>query len=444
MRVIKNTDIEYKPFVGTMNYSDDKKNVSRRHPENFEQNDRDTESNDLKEIIIFEKEIEKAGSVLEATEGLNTFLKNKLEVISTQLFFFDKSKTQLIPVGITNNNNTVSFIRHLNSEGSIDWIFQNDSNSNFTELITYTVNGNSTKLIIIPIIQKNKRRGILLLTSLNDVFSNNEKSYNLVQSALNYTLTKIESLLYKFQVKEVTKELQLYQSKNLNDHRLLAVGEMAIGAIEEILNPMQVILSYADMLADENNNSNSDALKIIKEQVSDVTKVISGLMKFAHRDEKSPALQPININNVIKEYHKIISPSVRNKNFELILDLQKNIPMIISNRDYIYQLLTNVFTIVLSGNSSEGGILLQTKHTNNSISIRVISTAYLNLLDHNNSEINSDLSIGIIQKLMGKHEGNLKTSSNPDTGSTLILNFPLQRKKNERTNKKSCNNLFAY
>ena len=241
---------------------------------------------------------------------------------------------------------------------------------------------------------------------------------------MNYTLTKIESLLYKFQVKEVTKGLQLYQSKNLNDHRLLAVGEMAIGAIEEILNPMQVILSYADMLADENNNSNSDALKIIKEQVSDVTKVISGLMKFAHRDEKSPALQPININNVIKEYHKIISPSVRNKNFELILDLQKNIPMIISNRDYIYQLLTNVFTIVLSGNSSEGGILLQTKHTNNSISIRVISTAYLNLLDHNNSEINSDLSIGIIQKLMGKHEGNLKTSSNPDTGSTLILNFP--------------------
>ena len=104
--------------------------------------------------------------------------------------------------------------------------------------------------------------------------------------------------------------------------------------------------------------------------------------------------------------------------------------MVISNRDYIFQLLTNIFAIILSADVNDGGILLQTKYGNNFISLRVVFTGYLNTLDSKNLEVDEDLSIGIIRSIMEKHEGSYQTNSNPDTGSTIVLNFPVQRRGN--------------
>jgi len=430
MRIVKDTEIEYRPFLGTLHNGNNQEKVRLAYPEDNHNFNRDAYTNDLNNIIAFQKAVEKTDTIIKTTEELSGFLKQNLEVSNAQLFFFNKTKNQLNPIGTNNNGNIISFITHLNNEGSIDWIFENNTSSKFTELVTYTVNGNLTKLIIIPIFQRNKRKGILLLTALSDVFINDDTNYNIVQSSLIIALLKIESILHKLQAKEATKELQLYQSKMLNDNRLLAVGEMAIGAVEEILNPMQVILSYTDMLALENNISNQQSIRIIKEQIDQVTKVISNLMKFSRREDESVSLKPININALLKEYYKIIESSVCNKNYEIILDLQRDVPMVISNRDYIFQLLTNIFAIILSADVNDGGILLQTKYSNNFISLRVVFTGYLNTLDSKNLEVDEDLSIGIIRSIMEKHEGSYQTNSNPDTGSTIVLNFPVQRRGN--------------
>lgn len=430
MRIVKDTEIEYRPFLGTLHNSNKHEKVRQSYLEDNNNLSQNAHSNGLNNLIAFQKAVEKTDTVLKTTEELSGFLKQKLEVSNAQLFFFNKTKTRLNPIGVNNNSNIISFITHLNNEGSIDWIFENNTSAKFTELVTYTVNGNITKLIIIPIFQRNKRKGILLLTAMTNVFINDDANYNIVQSALIITLSKIESFLHKLQAKEAIRELQLYQSKMLNDNRLLAVGEMAIGAVEEILNPMQVILSYSDMLASENNISKQQSIRIIKEQVGEVTKVISNLMKFSRREEETVPLQPISINELIKEYYKIIESSVRNKNYEIILDLQRDVPMVISNRDHVFQLLTNIFALILSADVNDGGILLQTKYSNNFISLRVVFTGYLKSLDSNNLEVDEDLSIGIIKSIMEKHEGSFKTNGTPDNGSTIVLNFPVQRRGN--------------
>ena len=315
MRLLKDTEIEYRPFFSTANYAESETDIQRVYSENYKHRVSGNNANQLEMIVGFERELGQTNTVLEATEDLNRFLVQNLNINSAQLYFFDKTKTNLNPLGVNNNNNFVSFVRHLNNEGSIDWVFENQQNENFPELMTYTVNGNNTKLIIIPIVQRNKKKGILLLTATSGIFTNNETNYNLVRTALSFTLNKIESLLYRQKAKEVVKELQLYQSKVKNDHRVLAVGEMAIGAVEGILNPMQVIMSYVEMIANENSYSNPEAVKIIKEQVGEVTKIISGLMKFANREKESTAVQPVDLNAIIREYHKIISTTVKIANW---------------------------------------------------------------------------------------------------------------------------------
>jgi signal transduction histidine kinase len=428
LRLIRDTEIEYKPFVGTLHNPDAKRKIKLAAAEFPVQINTEGNQDTLKKIVEYEKSTENLNTVNELTDELNKFLIENFGANGTQLFFYDKQKTALNPLGSTNIPRMVSFIRLLNNEGSIDLVFENSNGTIKPEVISYTVNEKNTELIIIPIKRGNRKKGILLITSLDDNISKNDSNLNLVMLVLNFTLNKIELLIHKHRMKELTNELQEYQSKIQNDNRVLAVGEMGVGAIEGILNPMQVIMSYTDMIEDNPDGTNSESVRMIKTQVGEISKVISGLIKFSNREKDSSKVQPLDINQLIKEYQKIAGASLNNKNYELLLDLQKGLPMIISNSDYIYQLLTNVFTIILTCKKGDGGILIQTKSDNNLLALRFICTSHIPVLDSTKPGQDSDMSLGIIKKLMEKHQGSLKSHSNPDTGSSLVLNFPLQRK----------------
>ena len=426
MRVVKDTEIEYRPFVNPSHfYGDELVSLSAQSKE-FSDEEDNSKFKGLKHLIKFGKEIEQSDSILEITGLLNSALKEHFPVDDSQLFLYDKTGTNLKSIGINTTGYLASFAAQINKQGSIDWIFGNDSAGADSGMTTYTVNGNGTKLILIPILQKNKRKGLLLLSSKSGSLSKNKHNLEFVQSLLNLTLLKIETLMYKIQHGELTKELQLYQSKISGDYRLLAIGELAIGAIEGILNPMQVILSSADMIADADNNVDRKAVNIIKEQVNRVNEVISGLIKFARRNNDKLTVQPVNLNRLIKDYSKIIEQSVRNKNYELILDLQNNIPSILSSRNYLYQILTNIFALLLSDGDGDGGILLQTKYSNAVVSIRILSTSYIKSFNAEDKNENHDLSLNIIKNIMNKHDGSLQTNANPESGSTLLLNFPVK------------------
>jgi two-component sensor histidine kinase len=119
----------------------------------------------------------------------------------------------------------------------------------------------------------------------------------------------------------------------------------------------------------------------------------------------------------------MVSSFLKNENYECILDFEINIPPVLSHPNNIHQLLTNVFSLLKSPDSSSGGILIQTKHQKDSVSVKFLSTDKI-CADKNKKE---NLSLKIVEKLMKNNEGTVKTSSDEDFGSTVVLNFPLKR-----------------
>ncbi len=428
MRVLKDTNVRYKSFVDML-YAGSGTAEPAETVIDLPENKEPADNNGLRLINAFAKKIENAKTVIDTTETLSSFFGNNFGVTGSEIFLFDKSKKNLVPLGINKNGRFLSLIKHLTDEESIDWIFSKRNHTGYSELMTYNLNGVNTKLLIVPIFYKGRRKGILLISSLRNIFSDNSGTYEIVESILNMTMSRIELLMYKKQLKDAARELQVYQSKSSNDVRLLAIGELALGAIEGLLNPMQIILSYAEMLAKENNSSDNEAVDVIKEQVNEVSKVISGIIRFSQRDKESFRIQPVNINVLLNEFNSIAEQSVKNKNYELILDLQKNLPTILSNRNQIYQLFTNVFTLILSNASNEGGIFIQTRFNDDNVTMRINFTGYMPVLNEQPDEHSGDLTIDIIRSIMEKHEGSLETSSSQQTGSTIVLTFPLQRKK---------------
>ena len=172
------------------------------------------------------------------------------------------------------------------------------------------------------------------------------------------------------------KNLQTYQAKLSNDFRLSAIGEMTEGIVEDIVTPLQVISSNVDIL--KNDTEKNIELTQIKSQIKKINSVIGRLVKFADVNQKDVKIQPCNINSIIKDYFHLVKSTLENANLEYILDFEDDLPPVLSHPNYIYQLLTNIFSFIKSYKTKKGGIIIQSRFKDDNIVLRVISTNQIN------------------------------------------------------------------
>lgn len=244
---------------------------------------------------------------------------------------------------------------------------------------------------------------------------------------LNLLLGKLEKLKLTEKLNEIFEELQTYQAKLSNDFRLSAIGEMTEGIVEDIITPLQVISSNVDIM--KNETERNIELTQIKSQIKKINNVVGRLVKFADVNQNDIKIQPCNLNSIIKDYFYLVKSTLENANLEYILDFEKDLPPILSHPNYIYQLLTNIFSLIKSYKTKKGGIIIQTRYKENEIFLRVISTNKINNPNNKNGEnVQQNLSISIIKNLMKKHEGQLEFDTIQNSGAALVLMFPLIRK----------------
>ncbi|MDP3830791.1 MAG: hypothetical protein Q8Q47_05950, partial [Ignavibacteriaceae bacterium] len=66
----------------------------------------------------------------------------------------------------------------------------------------------------------------------------------------------------------------------------------------------------------------------------------------------------------------------------------------------------------------------QTRYANENVVLKIVTTDFIDL-----SMINEkDLGIKIIRNIIKRHEGGFQLKADPNSGSVIILSFPLKRK----------------
>ena len=213
----------------------------------------------------------------------------------------------------------------------------------------------------------------------------------------------------------------MYQGKLSNDFRLAAIGELTEGILEEISSPLQVIVSLVDLL--EVEDTNAVEIGKIKTQVNKIDKVVKRLVRFTNLNHRNVTLMPININDAIREYYSLVESTLRSANIECVLDLSDNLPSILSHQTYIHQILTNLFGLVKKERHKTNGIIIQTRMKGDDIILRFITSVKITekLTDKN-------LNYRIVKNLVKKHEGESSLEDTLDSGSVIVLRFPLIRK----------------
>lgn len=381
----------------------------------------------IQNLVAFDQEIKNDTNVKILMARFLRYLKGIIPVKELGLFFYDEFQRELIPIDEEEDSKISKAMNHFNKEGVFNVIFSERLTLSIPDLENHQGEGARLFYLIFPVYDEKKNYGVLsLLTSLDKsrISELEKKSINVF---LNLVLGKLEKLKLTDKLNETYNELQTYQAKLSNDFRLSAIGEMTEGIVEDIVDPLQVISSNVDIMDGETEHELE--LKQIKQQIKKINNVINRLVKFADVNQKDVKIQPCKINYIINDYFQLVKSTLENANLEYILDFEDELPPILSHPNYIYQLLTNIFSLIKGYKSRKGGVIIQSRYKDDNVILRIISTSMVDTSDINNSSnVQRNLSLSIIKNLIKKHEGKFQLDTFENSGAAFVLIFPLKRK----------------
>jgi len=379
-------------------------------------------------LYSFEKRIQLYNSVENVLSSFNTTIAKFVDTKDTALFFFNEDKSSLLPVAGLASREAQIFIDRAYQNGLLSAAFATGKLTIVQTAKKSLIDNKPENHIVIPIPENKDYRGALTILSNLPSFKDHLLEFQLINIMLRMTVNKIDSLALKRNLKTTVEELHTFQSKLSNDFKLSAIGELTYGVVEHIFSPLQVILSSADMLRTSVPEDDHEVIDNIKEQIEKVKSIIQPLVKFAQTSTVNPALEGCCLNDFIADYYEVVNPSLKQMNYECILDLEEGLPTIVSSPNELNQFFISLFTLLKSEPQSSGGILLQTKHQNDQILLKIASTDYLPLLIEYEKNPTRDLSLMMISRFISKHDGKVIMETSRGNGSTITLIFPLKRK----------------
>jgi signal transduction histidine kinase len=422
LRIIKEKNVEY-PSLYTTLVRDDKYNSSKLNGDKNSKTKMNNKHEQLFEALYqYGKKIKETTNLTVINEYLKTSL-NKFVAID-EIVFFKISKSNGLPLPITakTRESALNFIETIYRDGLLQKILERGNLSIITT--RNKVSEVHNYYLVYPIIDIDRTTNhFVLIGTPEKHFESGTFTRKVLESFIQLFTPRAEYLLQKQDLSQTYDELQVYQSKLNNDYKLSAVGEMTYSLLDQIVSPMQVVLSCVDML--DSNNGNGEILSTIKSQIKKVQLITNNIVKFANGDQTKYAIIPCTINSFVHNYYDFIKGSLDKRNFEVFLDLDNNLPPILSTPNYINQILTNSFSLLVN-TAETGGLYLQTKYNDQKVYVRFISTNNSN--NRSDNEENKNLNLMMLETLMKKHEGSVNYNTSKDNGSSLELIFPLRRK----------------
>lgn len=317
------------------------------------------------------------------------------------------------------------FTANIQRDALVDWLIETGKPKVLPDPNSSKINGSASNYLIYHSREDIKKKLVVIRLSSGVSDIKIQNNIDTFETIFRLLFLKSEKMIMEKELKLLYNDLHVYQSKLSNDFKLSAIGELTSGIAEEILSPLQIILSNAGFLNVDDSNQ-SVVVNNIKTQVKKVEALVSRVLKFANVEDTCFKLNAVNINEILESYHSMVSSSLESEKYECILNLDKNIPTILSNAVYLNQLLSNIFFLIRNNDKNKGGgILIQTKYADEKVHLRIVLTKKLK---NPESDGIMNQEFKLIKNLMNRHEGSIFFENKKNSGSLIVFSFPLKRR----------------
>ncbi len=229
-------------------------------------------------------------------------------------------------------------------------------------------------------------------------------------------------------------ELEKANSEKAKMERLSALGEMATTVAHETKNPLNSIRVAASYLKKNfQGEILTEFLSIIEEEVmrlNDITTNFLGFSKPAPLD-----IREYTINDIVKSTVELIRQEATDRNIEVVLLMDEDIPPVSCDYSRLRQALLNLFINAMDASNEGDAITVITDRVDEHVIISVRDTGtgieqeeVENIFKpfYTTKTRGSGLGLAIVDRIMKEHQGKISVDSAVGKGTMVTLEIPLR------------------
>lgn len=241
---------------------------------------------------------------------------------------------------------------------------------------------------------------------------------------------------------DITERIELEAQLSQAD-KLSSIGLLAAGVAHEVNTPLAVISSYTQMLAKQlqSDPQKYGLLEKITRQTFRASEIVNNLLNFSRTGGTEFA--DVDVNKVISETLALLEHQFKSARIEVRSQLTPSISPILGNPGKLQQVFLNLF--LNAKDAMPGGGTLDVSTTNGEVvSVRVSDTGSGIAPEHiqriydpffttktapkEGQNRGTGLGLSVTYGIIQEHAGKIRVESNPGSGTTFALDFPLSRK----------------
>jgi len=255
--------------------------------------------------------------------------------------------------------------------------------------------------------------------------------------------------------------------------RLATLGQLSAGVAHEIRNPLAGIGTSAQVLLKrfESGDDRARFVQVILDEVARLDRIVTSLLQYAR--PRAPELQPVRLAECVTRVVALSRENAERAGVHVEAEIAPRLAAIYLDPDLIHQVLLNVTLNALQAMRAGGTLRYEVRHIRRRRpprapgrragdrlraddrrggdgaapgwteiqQVRVIDTGVgiprgtlAKLFDpfFTTKASGTGLGLSISQTIMQEHGGSIAVDSKEGRGTTVLLNFPLEKRNGER------------
>ncbi|MCS7180313.1 MAG: HAMP domain-containing histidine kinase, partial [bacterium] len=229
-------------------------------------------------------------------------------------------------------------------------------------------------------------------------------------------------------------EIKKIQKELLEKEKFVAIGKVASFVTHEIRNPLVKIGGFSrQILETDDQDKIKRNIKIIYNEILQLEKVFDRIINLISFSEIS--IEEVNIYDLIKEVIEFLNDEIKEKNIEIVFDLQ---PIWLKGDSIqLKEVFFNIIKNAVENNKENGKIIIKGEITGKYFKITIEDTGIgISEEDFKNvgkpffSKKKSGLGLGltVAKEIVERHKGELMIESKINEGTKVKIFLPMEVK----------------
>lgn len=235
---------------------------------------------------------------------------------------------------------------------------------------------------------------------------------------------------------DITAKIQL-ENQLLQAEKLSSLGLIAAGVAHEVNTPLTGISSFTQMLVRDipDEHPHHRILKKIEKQCFRASEIVNNLLNFARI--QTTEFKEVQINRLLEESISLLEHQFRQRQVQLVRELDEQLPMVRGNAGKLMQVFINILLNALDAVPQNGQVALRTRAEDHSVLILiedngqgipadVVQRIYDPFFTTKDTGKGTGLGLSVSYGIIQEHAGRIFVDSRPGEGTRFTIKLPVQ------------------